>query len=63
MIISRYRHVNPDFKPSEKFVAINKAGEYGCATMISRGLPRMSVRNESGLEIFEGTTTYPMTGQ
>jgi N4-(beta-N-acetylglucosaminyl)-L-asparaginase len=63
MIISRYRHVNPDFKPSEKFVAINKAGEYGCATMISRGLPRMSVRNESGLEIFEGTTTYTMTGQ
>ncbi len=30
MIVARYKKVNPDFYPSEKFVAINKYGETGC---------------------------------
>ena len=56
MIRHKYRNVNPEFVPSEKFVAINKAGEYGCAWMPYRdSKPRMSVRNEAGLEIYEGT--------
>lgn len=56
MILHKYRNVNPEFVPSEKFVAINKAGEYGCARMPFRdSRPRMSVRNEAGLEIYEGT--------
>jgi len=33
MITGRYLKVNPGFFPAEKFVAINKWGETGCATM------------------------------
>jgi N4-(beta-N-acetylglucosaminyl)-L-asparaginase len=54
LIVDNYRDVNPDFVPPEKFVAINKAGEYGCAWMGLEGLPRMSVRDPQGLSVFEG---------
>ena len=51
--------MNPDFFPSEKFVAINKDGEYGAASMgNNRGRPRMTVRNAEGLRIQEGTVQY-----
>jgi len=48
MIVDRYKKVNPDFFPSEKFVAINKAGETGCATMIGKSNPEMSVMTATG---------------
>ncbi len=51
--------MNPSFFPSEKFVAINRDGEYGAASMgNNRGRPRMTVRHPKGLEIYEGTTQY-----
>ena len=50
LIFQKYRNVNPNFFPSEKFVAINKDGEYGAASMgNSRGRPRMTIRNDEGL--------------
>lgn len=55
MILHKYRNVNPDFVPSEKFVAINKDGEYGCSRMGGRGVARMSVRTPDALSIYEGT--------
>ena len=58
LIVDKYRNVNPDFIPSEKFVAINKAGEFGCASMGIRGTPRMSVRSGSGLQIYEGSASH-----
>ena len=59
LIVQKYRNVNPNFFPSEKFVAISKEGEYGAASMGNdRGRPRMTVRNEDGLVIHEGTTQY-----
>lgn len=59
MIVHKYRNVNPNFFPSEKFVAINKDGEYGCASMgNNRGRPQMTVRTPDGLDIYEGTTQY-----
>ncbi len=59
MIVERYRAVGLDFVPSEKFVAIDKAGDYGCAAMgMRRGNPRMSVRTPESLSIFEGTSVY-----
>jgi N4-(beta-N-acetylglucosaminyl)-L-asparaginase len=59
LIVQKYRNVNPDFFPSEKFVAINKGGEYGAASMgNNRGRPRMTVRNAVGSLIHEGTTQY-----
>ena len=63
-IVDKYRRVNLDFIPGEKFVAVNKAGEYGCAQMRGRAgrPPRMSVQNGAGLEIFEGTSRYARTG-
>lgn len=55
MIVDKYKKVNPDFFPSEKFVAINKYGEFGCARMKGRGKPRMSVMNDKGYSKHEGT--------
>ena len=57
-IMDNYRHVNPDYVPSEKFVAVNKAGDYGCAAMAIRETPKMSVRTPDGLEIYEGSLQY-----
>lgn len=59
MIIDRYSKVNPDFYPSEKFVAINKYGELGCATMKGKVNPQMSVMTETGFSKFEGTVKFP----
>ena len=57
LIVQKYRNVNPNFFPSEKFVAINKDGEYGAASMgNNRGRPRMTIRNAESLQIYEGTT-------
>ncbi len=58
MIVDRYRSVGLDFVPEEKFVAINKAGEYGCAWMGIEGLPRMTVGTPQSLDVFEGTARY-----
>jgi len=58
MIVDRYRAVGLDYVPGEKFVAINKAGEYGCAWMALNGEPRMSVRNGGGLSIHTGTAHH-----
>jgi len=59
MITDKYRKVNPDYFPPEKFVAINKFGELGCATMIGSSKPRMSVMQEKGFSRFEGTIAFP----
>ncbi len=59
MIIGKYSNVNPDFYPSEKFIAINKFGETGCATMRSNRNPIMSVRTGNGYTKYEGEIGYP----
>lgn len=57
MIRHKYRNVNPDFIPSEKFVAINKAGDHGCAWMPFRNAaPRMTVANVDGIQTYEGVS-------
>jgi len=60
MIIDRYKKVNPGFYPGEKFVAINRYGELGCATMRSNRNPEMSVRTEKGYIRYEGSVAYPL---
>jgi N4-(beta-N-acetylglucosaminyl)-L-asparaginase len=62
MIVDRYRAVGIDFVPEEKFVALNREGEYGCAWMGIPGLPRMSVRHADGLEIYSGTGHHAPEG-
>jgi N4-(beta-N-acetylglucosaminyl)-L-asparaginase len=59
MITYHYKKVNPDYFPSEKFVAINKYGELGCSTMKGTRKPQMSVRLEKGFSRFEGTIAFP----
>ena len=54
MIVDKYKNVNPNFFPSEKFIAINKKGEFGCARM-TRSKAQMSVRNRDGYHINEGS--------
>lgn len=59
MIVDKYSEINPSFVPAEKFVALNKDGDYGCAWMGIRSTPpRMSVHTESGVEVFSGTAHY-----
>jgi N4-(beta-N-acetylglucosaminyl)-L-asparaginase len=58
MIVDRYKKVNPDFYPGEKFVAINKNGETGCATMIGTRIPQISVMTDKGYSRFDGTIAY-----
>lgn len=55
MIVDKYKKVNPAFFPGEKFVALNKKGDYGCAAMTGRRGPRMTVMNRRGLEIHRGS--------
>jgi N4-(beta-N-acetylglucosaminyl)-L-asparaginase len=59
MIADRYRKVNPDYLPVEKFVAINKYGETGCAMMKGNSKPAMSVRTEEGYKKQEGIIASP----
>jgi len=59
MITQKYLKVNPAFLPSEKFVAINKNGETGCATMKGTGNPRISLMTMNGFTLREGTIAYP----
>ena len=60
MIADKYKKINPDFLPSEKFVAINRKGELGCVHMRSRRNPRMSVRNREGYSRYEGIVAFPL---
>ena len=59
MIVERYKKVNPDYFPSEKFIAINRSGEIGCATMKGKSNPMASVRTEKGFNKLEGIVSYP----
>ncbi len=59
MIVEKYKKVNPDYFPGEKFVAINKSGETGCATMKGSGNPQMSVRTENGFSKYDGIVAFP----
>jgi N4-(beta-N-acetylglucosaminyl)-L-asparaginase len=59
MIVDRYRAIGSDFVPGEKFVAINKAGEYGCSWMGIAGMPDMYVHHSGGAELVVGTSRYP----
>ncbi len=63
MIVDRYRAIGNDYVPGEKFVAINKDGDVGCASMgYGRGLPALTVHHASGLEQYTGTALYGSEG-
>lgn len=55
LIIEKYKKVNPDFLPSEKFVAIDKHGNYGCAYMYDIKPARICVANPSGIDVHSGS--------
>jgi N4-(beta-N-acetylglucosaminyl)-L-asparaginase len=55
MILDRYKKVNPNFVPGEKFVALNKKGEYGCAIMPGPRVAEIVVVNESGMKVHAGS--------
>jgi len=59
MISQRYKAAGfDDYLPGEKFVAINKRGEVGCASMYGKDAPRMTVANDSGVAVHEGTIVF-----
>lgn len=55
LIVDKYKKINPDFYPGEKFVAINKKGEFGCASMRGARSPMITIMNQNGLSSYEGT--------
>lgn len=59
LIAERYRSMGLDFIPGEKFVALNKAGEYGCVRMASSVPARMTVHGSGGPVEHEGALLYP----
>lgn len=59
MIVDRYRAVGLDFVPGEKFVALNKAGEHGCAQMGTSVAPGMTVGTARGVGVVRGTAHLP----
>lgn len=63
MIAARYRAVGLDYLPGEKFVAINRAGQVGCATTTGDRRPLMTVRTASGLSAYEGVPVFGGTGE
>jgi N4-(beta-N-acetylglucosaminyl)-L-asparaginase len=59
MIADKYKSINSGFLPGEKFVAINKKGELGCATMRGSIPPQMSVMTNRGFVRHKGTIVFP----
>ncbi len=62
MIADRYRAVGLDYLPDEKFVAMNRDGEYGCAATTGTRPPRMTVRDRGGVSAYEGEVAFPDGG-
>lgn len=58
MISERYKAAGFDYLPGEKFVAINKRGEFGCASMYGRRTPRVTIADDSGIRIHDGTIAF-----
>lgn len=59
MIVERYRAIGNDFVPGEKFVAINKDGEVGCAAMGYGGEPpALTLQSGEGQSRYTGTALY-----
>jgi N4-(beta-N-acetylglucosaminyl)-L-asparaginase len=61
-IAERYHAVGLDFLPSEKFVAINRDGEVGCAKTSGDDPPRMTVADGSGIDIYSGVNVFEREG-
>lgn len=62
MIVDRYRAVGLDFVPGEKFVALSRDGEVGCAQMGTATPPSMTVHRAGGIQVVRGTAHYPPAG-
>ncbi len=58
MIVDKYTKVNPHFFPTEKFIALNKKGEYGCAYLIKETPAQMHVANKDGIKIYTGSVVF-----
>jgi N4-(beta-N-acetylglucosaminyl)-L-asparaginase len=56
-IDARYAAAGIDYRPGEKFVAINRDGAFGCAWNIGDGQPAMSVMDTAGYRRYEGANT------
>jgi N4-(beta-N-acetylglucosaminyl)-L-asparaginase len=59
MIAEKYKKVNPNFLPGEKFVAINNRGEVGACRTTGNRPARMSIQKDSGYSIYTGTIAFP----
>jgi len=58
LIVRKYRNVNPDFVPGEKFVAVSKDGDVGCVRLGSDRTTAITVRDAAGSREYQGTNLY-----
>ena len=58
MIVDKYKKINPKFFPGEKFIALNKKGEYGCAYLSGKTPAKMCAANEDGVKIHTGSVVF-----
>lgn len=58
MIAGKYKKINPNYLPGEKFVAINKKGLYGCAYLVGKKPARIYVANKNGVKIHSGSVVF-----
>ncbi len=58
MIVDKYKKINSNFFPSEKFVAINKKGEYGCSFLRGIRPAKMLVATEKGIQVVTGSVVF-----
>jgi N4-(beta-N-acetylglucosaminyl)-L-asparaginase len=63
MIVQRYKAIGSDYVPGEKFVALSKDGEVGCAYMGGGGgPPALTMHTPEGQKLYHGTSLYPHQG-
>lgn len=59
MIVQRYKAVGIDYVPGEKFIALSKDGEVGCAFMGGGGgPPALTMHTPEGQTQYKGTSLY-----
>jgi N4-(beta-N-acetylglucosaminyl)-L-asparaginase len=63
MIADKYRKIHSDFLPDEKFVAVNKKGEFACAGMRESEPIRMAVMNKDGYRLQDGPLLFPLKAE
>jgi N4-(beta-N-acetylglucosaminyl)-L-asparaginase len=63
MFVQRYRAIGSDYVPGEKFIALSRDGDVGCAYMGGGGgPPALTMHTPEGQKLHHGKALYPAKG-